>query len=61
MMAVSDISDSSLASVRDLTLRSCKEESSAERPRFKPDSNADSTLTLNHDSIERETNCTETK
>ena len=56
MMAASDISESSLARLRDFALRSCNEESSAERPRFNPDSKADSTLTLNHDSIERETN-----
>src|SRR5690606_9135533 len=56
---------SPFVSFRDLTnawLRSFKSfncESSAARPKFKPDSSAESTRTLNQDSIDLDINCTD--
>ena len=59
--ALSGRSASSRARLRARSLKSCSEESSAARPRLRPDSSADSTRTSNHDSIERDTNCTDTR
>src|SRR3546814_4123769 len=49
------------AMMRALAFNSCNCESSAARPRFRPDSNAVSTRTLNQDSMERDRNCTDNR
>jgi len=53
---VSWMSDSSLAMLRPLSTTSASSESSAERPRWRPDSRAFSTRTSNQLSMERVTN-----
>jgi len=55
------VSDSSTATLRAFCVRSASSESSAVRPSVSPDSSPRSTGTANHDSIERPTNCTETR
>ena len=59
--SASGASASSPATPRAFWVRSLSSESSAVRPRFRPDSSARSTGTANHDSIERPTNCTATR
>ncbi|MNJ69837.1 hypothetical protein D3C77_662330 [compost metagenome] len=51
---------SSTAMERARASRSASSESSAARPRFRPASSAVSTRTLNHDSMDRDMNCTDT-
>jgi hypothetical protein len=53
------MSESSWAMPRARETRSDSEESSALRPRFRPDSSAASMRTSNQDSMERDTNCTD--